>query len=367
MNPLEQLTEFGQSPWLDNISRDLLDSGGLSRLVVDDGIRGVTSNPTIFDQAISKSATYDTAIAAFPSDDPAEIFWDLAITDVQRGCDVLRPLYDQTDGGDGFVSLEVDPNLAYEAEATITMAKDLHDRVGRPNLLIKIPGTAAGLQAIEEAIAAGISVNVTLLFAIERHMEAADAYLRGLRRAQADGADLARISSVASFFVSRVDTLVDEQLEAIGTDEALALRGKAAVANAKLAYQAFLERFSGDGWDQLAASGARYQRPLWASTSTKNPAYDDTLYVSTLIGEHTVNTMPDTTIEAFCDHGVVDPTLVQGVDEARTVMERLAAVGIDMDAVTAQLEAEGVQKFAKSFSDLLASVGAKRAAVTSRS
>lgn len=361
--PVEQLIEYGQSPWLDTISRDLLDSGELSRLVSEDGIRGVTSNPTIFDQAVSGSDTYDTDIAASGSDVAEEIFWDLAVADIVRGCDVLRPVYDRTDGADGFVSIEVDPNLADDSAGTVDAAVDLHARIDRPNLLVKIPGTAAGVSAIEETIAAGHSVNVTLLFSVERHMEAADAYLKGLRRALDAGMDVSRIASVASFFVSRVDTLVDDLLAKDGSAAALALQGKAAVANAKLAYQAFRAKFAGPEWDELAASGARVQRPLWASTSTKNPTYSDILYVEPLIGEHTVNTLPLATIEAFNRSGHPSPTIGDGVAEAEATMAALSGVGIDMAAVTYQLEREGVDKFKVSFSDLLASVRDKRAAV----
>lgn len=361
--PVEQLIEYGQSPWLDTISRDLLDSGELTRLVSEDGIRGVTSNPTIFDQAISRSATYDSDIAAHGTDDPAEIFWDLAVADIIRGCDVLRPLYDRTDGGDGFVSIEVDPNLADDTEGTVAAAASLHARIDRPNLMVKIPGTPAGVPAIEEATAAGISVNVTLLFSVERHMEAADAYQRGLRRARDAGLNVSEIASVASFFVSRVDTLVDDQLAKEGSDAALALLGKAAVANAKLAYQAFLAKFAGPGWEELAAAGARVQRPLWASTSTKNPNYSDILYVEPLIGEHTVNTLPIATIEAFNRSGHPTPTIGVGVAEAEATMGALADAGVDMAMVTYQLEREGVDKFAVSYADLLASVAEKRAVV----
>lgn len=362
-NPVEQLIEYGQSPWLDTISRDLLDSGELSRLAVEDGIRGVTSNPTIFDQAISRSNTYDADIAANASDDPDTIFWDLATADVARGCDVLRPVYDRTDGGDGFVSIEVDPNLADDTDGTVAAALELHARIDRPNLLVKIPGTAAGVGAIEETIAAGHSVNVTLLFSVERHMETAEAYQRGLRRALDGGKDVSRIASVASFFVSRVDTLVDDLLAKEGSEAALDLQGKAAVANAKLAYQAFLAKFSGPRWEELAAAGARVQRPLWASTSTKNAGYSDVMYVEPLIGEHTVNTLTQATIEAFKHHGRPGSTIGTGIGEAEATMRALADVGVDIDDVTYELERDGVEKFVASFSDLLGSVREKRAAV----
>lgn len=362
-DPVEQLIDYGQSPWLDSISRDLLDSGEFSRLVIESGIRGFTSNPTIFDQAISHSKAYDAEIIANPSGDSVTIFWDLAVSDVARGCDVLRPLYDRTDGGDGFASIEVDPNLADDTAGSVAAAIGLHERIDRPNLMVKIPATAAGVPAIEEVIAAGHSINVTLLFSVQRHMEVADAFQRGISRALDDGKDVSRIASVASFFVSRVDTLVDELLARDGSEAALALQGKAAVANAKLAYQAFLEKFSGADWEELAAAGARVQRPLWASTSTKNPDYSEIMYVEPLIGEHTVNTLPISTIEAFNKMGHPGPTVDRGLEEAKATMAALAEVGIDMDDVTHQLEREGIEKFKVSFTDLLATVEAKRSAV----
>lgn len=360
-NPLFDLDSLGQSVWYDNISRDLVTEGGLARLVGDFGVRGVTSNPTIFAKAIETSALYDDVVRAHPGESAEVVFWDLARSDVQGAADILRPIYDEAHAGDGYVSLEVSPRLANDTAPTTSAAAENFAAVDRPNLMIKIPGTLAGLPAIEDSIASGINVNVTLLFAVERHMQAADAYIAGLERAAAAGRDLSRIASVASFFVSRVDTLVDSLLERDGSAAALALRGTAAVANAKLAYAAFQERFAGERWEALAAKGAQMQRPLWASTSTKNPAYSDVKYVEELVGPTTVNTMPQQTIDAFADHGKAVETITADVDGARDVMERLAAVGIDMVEVTEQLEEEGVAAFAKSFDELLATIEKKQA------
>lgn len=362
MNPLERLFPLGTSVWYDNISRDLLDDEGLRRLVEQHAVRGVTSNPTIFDSAVSTSDRYDEQIRASTASDAEGIFFELAISDIQRACDVLRPIYSaRASCGDGYVSMEVSPRLARDTVATVKQASELYARIDRPNVLIKIPGTAEGLPAIEESIANGLSVNVTLLFAVSRHMEAADAYIAGLERAVARGHDLGQIASVASFFVSRVDTLVDEQLDAIGTEQALGLRGKAAIANAKLAYRAFLDKFQGERWAALVAKGANLQRPLWASTSTKNPDYDDIIYVEHLIGPNTVNTMPPATIEAMADHGrTPGASVLTGVDEAKSVMDDLAAVGIDMVKVCDQLEDEGIQKFIASWEQVCETVSRRR-------
>lgn len=361
-NALESLFPLGTSVWYDNISRELLTNGALEALVRERAVRGVTSNPTIFDKALSGSEHYDDQIRTSGADDPEAIFFELAISDIQSACDVLYPVYKAGGScGDGYVSMEVSPRLARDTTATIRQAAELHGRIGRPNLYIKIPGTVEGLPAIEESIASGISVNVTLLFAVERHMDAAEAYVAGLERALDEGRDIGAISSVASFFVSRVDTLVDRLLEEIGTEQALSLRGKAAVANAKLAFDAFRRKFRGERWAALAARGANLQRPLWASTSTKNPDYDDTLYVENLVGPHTVNTMPQVTIDAMADHGEVSgPTLTQGLDESKQVMDDLASLGIDMRAVCEQLEDEGVKAFADSWEQLLTTVAERR-------
>ncbi len=347
----------GQSPWLDNLRRGYLTSGQLQDLI-DQGIRGLTSNPTIFQKAIEGSTDYDAEFGELvggkvPTD---AAYWQMAVEDIGHALDLFAPLFDESGGTDGFVSLEVDPGLARKTAETTAAARDLHARIARPNLLVKIPGTAEGLPSIRSVIGDGHNVNVTLIFSLERYEEVIEAYLSGLE--DCDG-DLARIHSVASFFVSRVDTEVDRRLEAIGTEAALGLRGKAAVSQAKLAYQHFLTRFSGPRWDALAARGARVQRPLWASTSTKNPAYPSTLYVDTLIGPDTVNTMPDITIDAFQQQGTVARTIDDEVDDARAHLDGLAAVGIELDDVTRVLEDEGVASFSKSFDELLASLEAK--------
>jgi transaldolase len=359
-SPLQQLTDHGQSPWLDYVSREFTRGGKLED-IVERGIVGVTSNPSIFQKAIAEGDAYDDQLREVMQheEDLKEVFLALAIDDIKEACDVLRPVFDRgEETRDGWVSLEVDPNVAHDAERTREEAKRLHAAVGKPNLFIKIPGTEEGLGAIEETIAAGIPVNVTLLFSLERHREAAEAYVRGLERLKADGGDLSTVASVASFFVSRVDSEADKRLDDIGGHDDL--KGKLAIANAKLAYQTYLEVFSGESWDALKAEGASPQRCLWASTSTKNPDYRDVLYVEELIGRETVNTMPLETIEAFEDHGRLADTLTEGVDEARQTLEQLAEAGIDYDDVVAVLEREGVQKFADSFKELLDGVAEKR-------
>jgi transaldolase len=357
---LEHLAELGQSPWIDFLSRPLVRDGDLARLI-DDGIVGVTSNPTIFQGAIADGDAYDEQLRALLAEqqDPKEVFLALARDDVRAACDLLRDVFERGDGTrDGWVSLEVDPNLAYDTEATVAEAKRLHALVDRPNLFVKIPGTEPGLEAIEETIAAGIPVNVTLLFSLERHRAAARAYLQGLRRLQQHGGDLSTVASVASFFVSRVDTEADHRLEhAQGYED---LQGTLAIANAKLAYQAYKELFSGAEWDELAHEGATPQRCLWASTSTKNPSYSDVLYVEQLIGRDTVNTMPRQTIEAFLDHGRVQSTLESDLEQAHRTFARFAEAGIDYDDVVATLEREGVQKFADAFRQMVDGVDAKR-------
>ena len=359
---LHELSEHGVSVWFDTLSRELLETGKLERMTKEDAVVGVTSNPTIFQKALSEGDWYDTQLreVAAREDDLKEIFVALAVEDIKRACDVLHPAWEQTNGVDGYVSIEVDPTLAYDREATFTEAKRLHDLVDRDNVYVKIPATKPGLGAIEDSIAQGTSINITLIFSLQRYAEVAEAYLRGLERLVASGGDPAKVISVASFFVSRVDSEADKRLEALGNT---ALQGKLAVANAKLAYGHYLETFSGPRWEFLAAKGARPQRCLWASTSTKNPAYPDTLYVHELIGPDTVNTMPADTIEAFQDHGVVEDTLTRGVEEAHRLMDDLAAAGVDYADVTDTLEAEGVQKFEDSFADLLAGIEAKRGAL----
>ena len=357
---LHELSEQGQSVWIDFVSRELIHGGGLARLMEEDAIVGVTSNPTIFQKAISSGSDYDGQIreSLEELDDPKEIFWRLAETDIKDACDVLRRVWDEGGGRDGFVSIEVDPNLAYERQAQYDEAMRLHAQIDRPNLFVKIPGTAPGLGAIEGAIAQGKSINVTLIFSLERYREVAEAYIRGLERLVEAGGDPSPVASVASFFVSRVDTEADKRLDAIGGHEHL--KGKLAVANAKLAYQEYKRLFSGGRWEVLAAKGANRQRCLWASTSTKNPAYRDVMYVEDLIGPETVNTMPEETIVAFQDHGRVAPTLEQGIHEANRLLEELAEAGIDYDDVTETLEREGVEKFADSFRELLDGIEAKR-------
>jgi transaldolase len=357
---LHKLSELGQSVWIDFLSREMIQTGGLERLMRDDAVVGVTSNPTIFQKAISQGDLYDEQIRALLEDldDPKEIFWRLAETDVGNACDLLRSVWDAGAGKDGYVSIEVDPNLAGDTDATIAEARRLHDQIDKPNLFVKIPATKAGLPAIEEMIASGRNINVTLTFSLERYSEVAEAYVRGLERLVESGGDASKVASVASFFVSRVDTETDKRLDDLGGHEDL--KGKLAVANAKLAYQRYKEIFSGPRWDALAAQGATSQRCLWASTSTKNPAYSDVLYVDELIGPETVNTMPEETIQAFQDHGEVALTLEQGIEEAKRLFDQLAEVGIDYDDVTRVLEEEGVQKFADSFSELLDGIAAKR-------
>ena len=299
--------EQGQSAWLDNLKRGYITSGRLVA-IRDGGVRGLTSNPSIFQKAIQDSSDYDEQFAALRAQGSSivEDYWSLVIRDIHSACDVFSQVYDHSDGVDGYVSVEVDPGLAHDGPGTESAARELHHRIDRRNLMVKIPGTAEGLAPIQQMIAEGRSINVTLIFSLDRYSRVMEAYLAGLERLAADpAADLSKVASVASFFISRVDSEVDRRLDAIGSDEALALRGKAAVAQGKLAYQLFLEAFSGARWDALAARGARVQRPLWASTSTKNPAYPDTLYVDELIGPHTVNTLPENTLEAFADHGTL--------------------------------------------------------------
>ncbi|HET9249616.1 MAG TPA: bifunctional transaldolase/phosoglucose isomerase [Actinomycetota bacterium] len=358
MNPLHEVSAAGQSPWLDFVRRTLITSGELGRLI-DDGVTGVTSNPSIFGKAIGGSTDYDEETARIAGDgtdhDPLEVFEELAIVDIQMAADALRPLYDSTEGRDGFVSFEVEPRLARDTAGTIEAARRLWARLDRPNVLIKIPGTTEGLPAIEQAIADGINVNVTLLFAVEAYAGVAAAYQRGIERRVEAGEPVDRVASVASFFVSRVDSAVDAALPE-GSD----LRGTAAIANAKLAYERFRRVFSGERWERLAAAGARVQRPLWASTSTKNPAYRDTLYVEELVGPDTVNTMPMNTVDAVRDHGRIRPNAIaEGLDEAKAQVAALAERGISLDEVTETLLEEGIVSFAKDFDALLATIGTK--------
>jgi transaldolase len=355
----------GQSAWLDNLKRDYVTSGGLVEFR-DGGVRGLTSNPSIFQKAIQDSSDYDAQFAELRASGASidDSYWELVIRDIHGACDVFSKVHDHSDGVDGYVSVEVDPGLAHDGPGTERAARGLHERIDRRNLMVKIPGTAEGLQPIEQMIAEGRSINVTLIFSLDRYSKVIESYIAGLERRAVDpDADLSIVASVASFFISRVDSEVDRRLERIGTDEALGLRGKAAVAQAKLAYQLFVEAFSGPRWDALANRGARVQRPLWASTSTKNPAYPDTLYVDELIGPDSVNTLPDNTLAAFADHGTVARTIDSDVDSARAVWSNLATVGVDMDEVAEQLEREGVSSFQASFDELIAALTAKAAAL----
>jgi transaldolase len=362
---LQQLSKLGQSVWIDYLSRRLIREGGLAELMRDHAVVGVTSNPTIFQKAISEGDAYVEQLREVlaEEEDPKEVFLRLAVKDVQDACDLLRPVWDEGSGKDGYVSIEVDPNLAYDTEGTIAEAQRLHELVDRPNCFVKIPATEPGLPAIEEMTARGRKINVTLIFSLQRYAEVVEAYLRGLERLVESGGDPTQVASVASFFVSRVDTEADRRLEEAGAPDDL--KGKLAVANAKLAYERYKELFAGERWEKLRGAGATTQRCLWASTSTKNPAYRDVLYVEELIGPETVNTMPEETIEAFEDHGVVALTLEQDLDEARRVFERVAEAGVDYDDVVATLEREGVQKFSDSFAELLEGVRAKRGELVS--
>lgn len=352
--------EFGQSPWLDNLRRDYIQSGKLIDLR-DSGIRGLTSNPTIFQKAIQGSPDYDEQFAALAGEKrPIDLYWDLVLKDIADALTVFEPIFDDSRGRDGFVSVEVDPGLASDGTATEAAARDLHIRVGRPNVMIKIPATLSGIPAIKAMIAEGRSVNVTLIFSLERYQMVMDAYIEGLEiLARKTTGSLSGVASVASFFISRVDSEVDRLLDEEGSKKALALRGTAAIAQAKLAYQQFQSTFSGTRWAALARRGAQLQRPLWASTSTKNPAYADTLYVDQLIGPDSVNTLPDATLLAFSDHGVLARTIDQNVDLAAAQWSALSSVGIDLVAVANRLEAQGVESFQKSFDDLIAALTAR--------
>ncbi|HXF86167.1 MAG TPA: transaldolase, partial [Anaerolineales bacterium] len=362
MNPIEKLTSLGQSLWYDNIQRRLLENGELQAMIERGEIRGVTSNPTIFNNAIAKTTDYDSALTplAWAGWDAEKIFWQLAIEDIKAACDAFQPLYEETNGGDGYVSLEVSPYIAHDTDATVAQAEQLWARVRRPNLMIKIPATKEGIPAIRKAIAAGVNVNVTLIFSLTRYAEVMNAYLSGLEDRLAAGHPIDHIASVASFFVSRVDTKIDPKLP-----DGSPLKGKAAIANAKLAYDLYQQTFAGRRWENLKVKGARVQRPLWASTSTKNPAYPDTIYVDNLIGPETVNTVPPQTLEAFKDHGVAEVTLVRGLDEARDAIAQLEALGISMEVVTQELEDEGVKAFADAFTQLLATIDERRKAAAS--
>ena len=355
---LHELTARGQSIWFDTLSRDLVHSGELKRMMDDDAVTGVTSNPTIFQKALSSGSAYDEDMKKLlaETDDPEQIFFSLALQDIRDACDVLEPAFDASNGVDGYVSMEVLPDVAYDTEGTFAQVQWIAKEVSKPNLYVKIPATMAGLPAIEDSIAHGTSINITLIFSLERYKAVVEAYLRGLERLVAGGGDPSKVASVASFFVSRVDTEADKRLEAHPE-----LQGRLAIANAKLAYQHYLETFKGPRWEYLEGKGATKQRCLWASTSAKNPAYRDVVYVEDLIGPETVNTMPLETIEAFQDHGnVPGDTVLEGIDEARDLLVQLEKVGVSYDDVVETIEAEGVQKFADSFDQIIEEVRAKR-------
>ena len=356
-NHLHEIQALGQSVWLDNISRGLIEDGDLARLV-EDGVSGVTSNPTIFDKAMRDTDRYDAAFAEAISaglDDPREVFFRVGGADIQDACDILAPVYERTAGKDGHVSFELPPDVADDVDGSVEVAKRLHADIDRPNLLIKVPGTEAGVKAFEELTAAGISVNVTLLFAVKRYEEVAEAYLSGLERRVAADELIDRVASVASFFVSRVDSKVDKALDGLGRKD---LAGKAGVANAKLAYESFGRIFTGERWEKLVARGANPQRPLWASTGTKNPDYPDTLYVDNLIGPDTVNTMPEATLEAARDHATPARTVDQDLDAAHALIEELRDIGVPFDRIVEEeLTEEGLASFAKSFDSLIETVG----------
>jgi len=363
---LAQLSEQGVSIWLDDLSRELLNGGDLERLITDKHVVGVTTNPTIFASALSKGEAYTDQVRELAADgaDVEEAVFGITTADVQRACDVFRPVYDRTNGVDGRVSIEVDPRLAKDTAQTAEMAKKLYEAVDRPNVMIKIPATVEGLPAISQTLAEGISVNVTLIFALDRYRGVMQAFLTGLEQAREAGKDLSTIHSVASFFVSRVDTEVNNRLDEMGTDEAKAVRGKAALANARLAYQAYEEVFATPRWQVLAGAGAHPQRPLWASTGMKDKAYSDTLYVTELVTAGTVNTMPSTTMDAVADHGEIKGDTVRGTyEEAAEVMDTLERLGISYNEVTALLEREGLEKFEKSWAELLNTVSDELARV----
>ena len=371
-NPLLQLNALGQSVWLDNLGRGMVEGGKLARLVADDGVSGVTSNPAIFQKSIAGSADYDSQIRELAGDDldTVALFEALAIRDIRGAADVLREVYDRSEGTDGFVSLEVSPHLARDTEGTIAEATRLWGEVNRPNLLIKIPGTPEGIPAIRTALERDINVNVTLIFSLEAYREIMEAHLNALENRVQRGESPSTVASVASFFLSRIDVLVDRTIDAMveagdRAERARTLRGRAAVASAKLAYQQWKSIYSGPRWEALAAAGARVQKPLWASTSTKDPVYPDVKYVEPLIGPQTINTLPEVTVAAFRDHGIAALTIEDNIEEERRVMDELAELGIDMTKVTDTLLDEGIQKFNKPFDSLMESLEAKRAALGS--
>jgi transaldolase len=361
-NPLQKLSKLGQSVWIDNLSRASIRGGHLQELIDDYAVVGATSNPTIFQKAMTAGDAYDEQLAELIAEDRdvEGCFWALAEQDIREACDLFMPVWDEGAGKDGYVSLEVDPRLAYDTLETFREAMRLHEEVDRANLMVKIPGTKPGLAAVEDVIAKGRSINITLIFSLQRYAEVAESYVRGLERLIAEGGDPTKVASVASFFVSRIDTEADRRLEEVGHPE---LKGKLAIANAKLAYEHFKEVFSGPRWQFLAGKGATPQRVLWASTSTKNPDYPDVLYIEELLGPDTVNTMPEETILAYQDHGQPETRLERELDEARRLFTELERVGVDYRDVTDTLEREGVEKFSESFAQLVAALGEKRGAL----
>ena len=354
ISPTREVQSFGQSIWYDNIRREMISSGELQSLI-EDGIKGITSNPTIFEKAIVGSQDYDDDLRVLSLEgfSPEQIFEELAIADIRNAADLLYPIYRQENGHDGFVSLEVRPTLAYDTEGTINEARRLFSKLGRPNVMIKVPATSQGLTAVETLISEGININVTLIFSIEQYEAVANAYIAGLKNRSRNAKTIDHVASVASFFLSRIDTVVDVQLESLGQP---ALKGKIAIASAEIAYDHFKNIFSGELWETLKRGGAQVQRPLWASTGTKNPAFRDTLYVESLIGPDTVNTVPPVTLAAFNDHGNVRLTLGQGLAQAVDEMSKLKAAGVDLDAITAQLLKEGVEAFTNSYTTLIQSI-----------
>jgi len=359
MPTLLDLRNLGQSAWLDFIEREFMQAGELQALI-DRGLSGMTSNPSIFDQAIANSAAYDKQISALAEAGSSlrQSYEALVIADIQQAGDLLRPVYDETAGADGYVSLEVSPGLADDTDGTIEEVKHFHQAVDRPNLMIKIPATEAGYPAIQQMVGVGVNINITLMFSLGQYDRVAEAYLSGLEAFDRAGGDVSQVASVASFFVSRVDTKIDKRLDEIGEDS---VRGKIGIANAKMAYRRFQQTFGGDRWKKLAVRGARLQRVLWGSTGTKDPAYPDTMYVDGLIGPHTINTLPPETLEAFVDHGTADRTVDQDLEAAERQLARLAELGVDLDQVTDELLEEGVAKFARSFDDLMETLGQKLA------
>jgi transaldolase len=373
MKSIDSLHRLGQSLWYDNIQRRLLENGALAKMIADGDIRGVTSNPTIFHKAIASSNDYDSALKPLAAAglNAEVIFWELAVEDIQAAADLFRPLYDQTKGGDGYVSLEVNPYLAHDSEKTLSEAKRLWAKVARPNLMVKIPATVEGLSAIRDAIAAGININVTLIFSLDRYEKVMDAYMSGLEKRLANGLTINHIASVASFFVSRLDNKIDPILQAIiaastgqaekaKADVAATIMGKSAIANTRLAYALFQKIFGSKRYEHLKQKGANYQRPLWASTSTKNPAYRDVMYIEDLIAPHTVNTVPPQTLDAFRDHGIAKLGIEGQISNAQQVMDELKSLGISIESVTGELEVEGVKSFSDAFTALLKSIEDRR-------